>query len=419
MALYNYSARDQRGSIQTGTLEAASEDEVITRLQHRGLIVTTVSTMSGGGEKSGGSGSSGGSKALVSSMPRRMHNKVKIDDHVSLCQQLGTLVEAGVPLLRSLKVVNTQVESKKLYHALETVRKDVEGGDTLREALSKHPDVFSNLWINLVETGEASGHLSEALNQLAHHFEAAQKLQNEARTAMTYPLFLIGVATLVIILFVYWLIPKFTGMFASIEMELPLITRFVIAVSDGAKQYWYLVAGGVGTFVFLLKRYLATEAGKWSRDKLMLSLPLFKMLFTYIQLAEFTRGMATLLTSGVPLMQCLHILENSASNRLYRTAIGAVKVGVKEGKTMAEPMAETGMFPPLAVQMVQVGEEVGELAEVIGKLAKFYEIRVEMFIARMTRLFEPIAIVVMGGIVLFIVLSIFMPIFKMATGPSM
>ncbi|HEX9564653.1 MAG TPA: type II secretion system F family protein [Gemmatimonadaceae bacterium] len=412
MPHFNYAARDQRGVLQNGELEAGSEQDVVARLQHRGLIVTSVSLK--GGEGARGSKSSPGFKR----MRRRLHAGIKVDDQVLLCQQLATLVEAGVPLLRSLEVVTQQVESRQLMESLEQVRRDVQGGSTFREALVKHPKAFSPLWLNLVETGEASGHLAESLRQLARHFEAAQHLQNEARTALTYPAFLIVVAILVLGLFVYWLIPKFAGMFESMEIELPLITRFVLAVSNGAKRYWVLVIGGFFGSSYLLTQYLSTEAGMWTRDRLMLKVPMFSTLFTYVQLAEFSRGLSTLLESGVPLLSGLQILENSATNKLYGRAISTIKERVKEGKTMAEPMEATGMFPPIAVQMVQIGEEVGELSSMTGRIAKYYEERVDTFISRMTRLFEPIAIVVMGGLVLIIVLSIFLPIFKLATsGP--
>jgi type IV pilus assembly protein PilC len=268
-----------------------------------------------------------------------------------------------------------------------------------------------------VETGEASGHLSQSLAQLARHFEQAQHLRNEAQTALTYPLFLMGAAAAVVAVFVYWLIPKFTSIFASMEgMEMPLLTQMVIGVSDLARRYVVVVVLVVVGSAYGVRRYLRTSMGQWMRDRLLLQLPMFKVLMAYLQLAEFSRGLSTLLQSGVPLLSGLEILEHSATNKVYGQAIGRVKEAVKQGKSMAEPMAEVGVFPPMTIQMVQVGEEVGELGKMVDRMAQYYEERVSTFIARMTRLFEPIAIVFMGGIVLVIVLSIFMPIFKMASG---
>jgi len=374
-------------------------------LQRRGWLVTSI-----------------GQKDLPSGLPTaprrsaRMHHRVTTEDQVLLCQQLAVMVEAGVPLLKSLEVASAQIESRVLLLVLDEVRRDIAAGRTFRDALAKHPAIFSGLWLNLVETGEASGHLAQSLQQLARHFEMAEHLHNEVKTALTYPAFLIGAAVVVLGIFVYWLIPKFTMVFASMgQAELPLITRIVIGVSHAARAYWVgllLLAVAAG---FLLRRYLRTEPGKWTRDRLALRLPLFKTLFTHVHLAEFTRGLATLLESGVPLLSCLQILENSATNKLYGQAIGKVKEFVKEGQTMAQPMQEILLFPPMVVQMIQVGEEVGELAKMADRLARYYQEHVETFIARMTRLFEPIAIVFMAVIVFIIVLSIFMPIFQMST----
>ena len=414
MPTFNYTARDHGGVVQAGRLDASDEDHVVTTLQRRGLLVTSISAAS--------------LKAVDGARPsarrvgpkRRMHTGVKVDDQVLLCQQLATLVEAGVPLLKALDVVSLQVESRMLLIALEEVRHDVSSGASFKDSLAKHPAIFSRLWLNLVETGEASGHLAQSLNQLARHFEQAHHLQTEVRTALTYPIFLLVAATGVLGVFVYWLIPKFTVMFKSMEgLELPLLTRLVILVSDLGRRYVVLVVLGGLAMVYGVRRYLRTTVGQWTRDRALLQLPLFKALMHYVQLAEFSRGLATLLHSGVPLLSALEILEHSATNRVYGEAIGRVKEAVKQGKSMAEPMAESGIFPPMTMQMVQVGEEVGELAKMVDRIARYYEERVSTFIARMTRLFEPIAIVIMGGLVLVIVLSIFMPIFKMAGGVTL
>ena len=392
--------------MQMGHLDALDEDEVVAMLQHRGLLVTSISRKD-----------IVDTARLISRRQRhlRMHAGVKTEDQVLLCQQLATLVDAGIPLLKSLEVVCSQVESKALLIALEEIHRDVEAGRTFRDGLSKHPAIFSRLWLNLVETGEASGHLAQSLNQLARHFEGAEHLQNEVKTALTYPMFLLVAGIGVLCLFVYWLIPRFTGMFKSMGVELPLLTQIVIGVSDGARQYFLLILGSVVLAVFLLRRYLRTESGQWMRDRLLLRLPLFSALFTNVQLTEFSRGLSTLLESGVPLLSSLEILEKSMTNRVYGQAVGSIKDYVKEGKTMAEPMEQSGMFPPMAVQMVQVGEEVGELGKMIARVARYYEERINIFIARMSRLFEPIAIIVMAVFVLVIVLSIYLPIFKMAS----
>jgi len=407
MSTYTYTARDQQGIVQTGHLDAVTEDAVVNILQHRGLLVTSVMQKDLASQAA----------PAVRRFPRpRLHVRVTMEDQVLLCQQLATLVEAGVPLLKSLEVVSAQMESHTLLLALEDVRHDVAAGSTFRGALAKHPAVFPALWLNLVETGEASGHLSQSLQQLARHFESVQHLRNQAQTALTYPAFLAVAAVGVTIFFVYWLIPKFAVMFSTMEgMELPLLTRLLIGASNAGRKYLLLIIPLAALAVYLLRSYLRTNTGQWMRDQYLLRIPLFRALFNYVQLAEFSRGLSTLLDSGVPLLSSLEILETSATNKMYGKAIGEVRECVKQGKTMAEPMAKTGLFPPMTVQMVQVGEEVGELAKMTTRIANYYEERVEIFIARISRLFEPIAIVVMGGVVLVIVLSIFLPIFKMAT----
>src|SRR3989338_5600947 len=224
MATFNYLARDQSGTPQSGHLEAVDEDQVVALLQNRGLLVTSIS------RRDLATPVAAARARRKRKHAQRMRRGVTVDDQVLLCQQLATLVDAGVPLLKSLAVVSEQVSSQKLLVALEGVRHDVEAGRSFREALSKHPAIFDNMWVNLVETGEASGHLAKALEQLARHFEAAQHLQNEVKTALTYPAFLVVAAIGVLAIFVYWLIPKFTGMFESMGLELPLLTRIQMGI---------------------------------------------------------------------------------------------------------------------------------------------------------------------------------------------
>lgn len=408
MPTFTYIARDREGEVQTGQLEAVSEDDVVSSLQHRGLLVTSITQR----DLQAGAGQA---PLELRGAGRRMHGRVTVSDHVLVCDQLSTLVEAGVPLLKSLEVVVAQTQSRTLLLALDAVRHDVSGGSTFRNALAKHPAVFSNLWLNLVGTGEASGHLANALKQLARHFESAQRLRSQVKTALTYPAFLGVMMVFVVGVFVYWLIPKFAGIFASMDIPLPLITRIVIGVSDFARRYVVgIVLVGVSGG-YLLRRYLRTEHGQWARDRLALRLPLFGGLMHDVQLVEFGRGLSTLLESGVPLLSSLEILADSATNKLYGQAIGAVKEAVKEGKPMAAPMQTTGLFPAMAVQMVQVGEEIGELARMVSRMAKHYEELVEAFIERLTRLFEPVAIVVMAVLVLCVVLAIFLPLLSLTT----
>jgi len=406
MPTYTYTSRDEKGLVQTGHVDAVDEDQVVAILQHRGLLVTSITRKELAAH----------ALLAVRRRKRPLHTGITVQDQVLLCEQLATLVQAGVPILRSLAVVSAQVESRRLLQALEAVAHDVEGGLSLHAALAKHPAVFSKLWLSLVETGEASGHLAESLQHLSRHFEAARNLQNAVKTALTYPAFLTAMAAAVLGIFVYWLIPKFTGLFAQMNIELPWITRAIVWASDVARHSFVAMVFGVVAVGFALRRYLRTEAGQWLRDRVVLRLPMVNDLVQQVQLAECFRGLSTLCMSGVPLLSSLEILEHSATNKVFGQAVGQVRDAVREGKSMAEPMARLELFPPMTVQMVQVGEEVGELAKMSGRIASYYESRVELFIGQMSRLFEPIAIVVMGVLVLFVVLGIFMPIFKIAGG---
>ncbi len=403
MPSFVYTARDRSGLLQTGFLEAVDEDEVLAVLQNRGLIVTGLSRRE-----------SMAVQAAKRRMTRRLHGRVTMDDQILFCQQLATLLQAGVPLLKSLEVISAQVESQVLLTALEQMRQDIEAGRTFRDAIAKHPHVFSKFWVNLVETGEASGHLAQSLTQLARYLESSRNLQRKAMTALTYPAFLILAATVALMVFVVWIIPIFSRVFASMHAPLPWLTQLVIGLSDVMRHYFVLLILGAGCAVHFLRQFLKTDQGRWLLDRFLLQLPLFNRLIIHIQLAQFSRGLGALLESGVPILFGLEIMEHSATNTLYGRAIGQIREDVREGKTMAEPMERTGLFPPMTVQMVQVGEEIGELGKMLDRIAAYYEERVATFVERMGSLFEPIAIVVMALIVGTLVISMYLPIFSMA-----
>jgi len=402
VSAFIYKARDKRGLLQTGRLEAGDADEALGVLQQRGLIVLSVSGM----------------EALKPKTiaHHRYHNRVTADDKILFCQQLAILLEAGIPLLRSLTVIAAQVESRQMLNAIEQMKRDVEGGWTFRHAMAKHPQVFSRFWVNLIETGEASGHLPKSLVQLSRYLESARELQSKAVTALTYPLVLIGAAVVALAVFIFKIIPVFTGIFAAMGTELPLMTRMVIGFSDLARRYVLLFALAIGAVVYLTRRFVQTEQGRWLLDELLLRIPLFSVLFINIQLAQFARGLSTLLESGVPILAGLEIMSRSATNMVYSKAIGSAQEFVREGGSMAEPLDRTGLFPPMVVQMIQVGEEIGELGKMLDRVARFYEERVTTFLARLSVTFEPIAIAIMGIVIGGLVVSIFLPIFQMAGG---
>ncbi|MBI3312391.1 MAG: type II secretion system F family protein [Candidatus Omnitrophica bacterium] len=406
MPSFVYMARDKNGVLQTGALDGVNEEDVVTVLQSRGLIVTSVM------RKESQVSQAAGQLRRV----RRLRSRVSTDDNVLFCQQLATLLEAGIPLLRGLEVICAQVESRPLLVALEQMRQDIEGGRTFRDAMAKQPKIFSGLWVNLVETGEASGHLAQSLRQLSRYLESARQLQSKAMTALTYPAVLIGASILAIVIFLLKIIPMFNNLFTSMNVKLPLLTQIIINMSDVVRHYVIVVAAGVAVTIWIVRRLVRTPQGRGVVDRMLLKLPVLSPLIVNLQLAQFASGLGTLLESGVPILFSLEIVESSASNKVYGQAIGEVKERVREGKTMAEPMSRMELFPPMMVQMVQVGEEIGELGKMLEQIAAYYEARVTVFIERMTVLFEPIAIMVMGAVIGTLVVSMFLPIFSLAGG---
>jgi type IV pilus assembly protein PilC len=400
-------ARDWNVALHTGQLDAVNEDEAIGALQTRGLFLTWLKRKEAERAQAAKRGAARDTSG--------MRGRVTVDDKVIFCQQLATLLGAGVPLLKGLEVISAQVDSRALFHAVEQMRQDIEAGKTFRDALAAHPKIFSSFWVNLVETGEASGHLTQSLNQLAHYLESVRDLQRKAITALTYPMVLVGAAVLALSVFVIKIVPVFSEVFSSMNVQIPTLTRVIIAISTFAGRHvFWMIVGAVG-IVFAIRAFVRSEEGGWIIDQVTLVIPVIKRLFIQLQLAQFARGLGALLESGVPILFSLEIAQQSATNRFYSRAIGEVKEAVRQGKPMAEPMERTGLFPPMTVQMVQVGEETGELGKMLDRVAKHYEERVDTFIERLSSLFEPIAIAITAVIIGTFVIAMFLPIFQLAS----
>jgi len=397
-----YTARDREGRNLSGELDATNADNALITLQGKGFLVTSITVQT----------SEGIPKAA---RRRKLHNRVMLTDQILLCQQLGTMLNAGIPLLRCLEVMTKQLESKRLLLALFDCIRDVEGGSSFRDALAQHPKVFSPFWINVVETGEASGRLGESLEQLARYLERTRVLREKLVSALLYPTFLVVISVAVLAFFSLVIIPMFERLFASFDAKLPMMTSFVLNASKAIRKYCVLLAlAGVG-IGWLLKRYFSTPQGRWVLDKYSLQIPIIGRLLYDAQIARFASGLGTLLESGVPILFALEILERSADNKVFGQAYGIVKNEVREGKPMAVPLETTGLFPPMVVQMVQVGEEIGEMDTMLGRVAKYYEERINTLAERMGVMFEPVALVFVGVMVGFLVISLFLPLFNLAT----
>ena len=401
MALFRYIARDKSGKVINEVLESASRDGLIDNLQARGLYIVSVDLAA--------------ELKKASKLKRRYHRGIKAMDLIMFSRELATLLSSGVTLIKSLDILCKQTESQTLLHAVEQVKKDIEGGYTFQNALKKHPKIFTDFWIHLVETGEASGHLPLSLEQLAVYLEESAELKKKITSAMVYPVILMCVAGAAIGIFLLKIIPIFSDIFKGFNVELPLLTRIVIGVSNVVRKYFLFVTMGIGLLVFLFKQYTSREAGRMQFDALKLKLPILGPVMLEIATERFASGLSMLIKSGVPILHALDIAEKTAGNKVVEKELSGVKTAVRDGKGIAQTMQDSAIFSPLAVQMIGIGEEIGELGKMLEKIATFYKERVATFVDRLTSMFEPLVLVFMGVVVGVLVIAMFMPIFSISS----
>jgi type IV pilus assembly protein PilC len=402
MPFFKYVARDKSGKLVNETKETASEEELVNGLQAKGLLVISVGLVPE-------------NKVIKRIDARRYHSGVKPGDLIMFSRELATLLGSGVTLIKSLDILCKQIESKVLLRAVEQIKKDVEGGYTFQNALKKHSKVFSSFWINLVETGEASGHLPSSLEQVATYLEDSAELKRKIISALIYPIILVVVATGAIAIFLLKIIPVFTEIFKGFNVELPVLTQIVVNISNIVRKYFFAVVGFLIVLVFIIKKYISTETGRWQFDEIMLKIPVVGSLIREISTERFASGLGTLIKSGVPILHALEITEKTAGNKVMEKALREVKIAVKEGKGMGQTMQSSNLFSPLVIQMIMVGEEIGELGKMLDRISVFYKERVNTFITRFTTMFEPIILVFMGIVVGIIVIAMFMPIFSISS----
>ncbi|MBU0634266.1 MAG: type II secretion system F family protein [Candidatus Omnitrophica bacterium] len=407
-----YKARDSDGNLVQGTMVADNQNEIIDILQRRGLLITSIAELAQELKP----------RQIALRIKKRLtfgSGRVKTDDLCIFARQLGTLLNAGVPLLRSLGVLGKQVESNALRDAVERVKGDIQSGSTLRDALDKHPKVFSKFWVNLVGTGEASGQLPSVLEQIAQYFESSGQLQRKVVSALMYPAILVSVCVGAIFVFVIKIVPVFAEMFQSFGTELPALTQYIVNFSGLLRRFAFPLIVLSPVIIFLFVRFIRTSKGKLLFDALRLKLPVFGNLFRNIAIANFARGLGTMISSGVPILYALEIVTKTVGNRVIENSLEKVKESVRDGKTIAEPLEQSGIFPPMVVLMVNVGEETGELADMLKHVADFYEERIGTIVERLSSLLEPFLLVFMGSVVGFLVVAMFLPIFKLATSVNL
>jgi type IV pilus assembly protein PilC len=342
--------------------------------------------------------------------------KVKDKDIVIFTRQFATMIDAGLPLVQALDILSSQVENKTLGKTLSQVKVDVESGATYADALKKHPRIFSELYVNMVAAGEAGGILDTILNRLAAYIEKAMKLKKKVKGAMVYPAVVTAIAVLVIAVIMIFVVPTFSKMFAQLGGTLPLPTRIIINMSNFIAGIGGLLsAGAIVAFVVFLVQFRRTEKGKYITDRILLKLPIFGMLLNKVAVAKFTRTLGTLISSGVPILDGLDITAKTSGNKVIEYAIIDVRKGVVGGKTLAEPITKAQVFPPMVTHMIAVGESTGALDAMLAKIADFYDDEVDATVSNLTAMMEPLLMVFLGGTVGFIVVAMYLPIFKLIT----
>ncbi|QPJ60871.1 MAG: type II secretion system F family protein [Candidatus Nitronauta litoralis] len=347
--------------------------------------------------------------------PFSKEGKEKIDerDIVIFTRQFSTMVDAGLPLVQCLDILGKQADKKSFSIIILDVKNGIEVGGNLSDSMRKHPKVFDSLYCNLVEAGEAGGILDVILQRLAAYIEKALALKKKVKSAMVYPGAIVTVAFLVVWFLMVFVIPTFAEMFSGPGVELPLPTAIVMGISDFFREKWYFIIGGPVAFFFLFKKVYATEKGRVEVDRFALKFPVVGILIRKVSVAKFTRTLGTLLSSGVPLIEGMDICARTSGNKIMEFAILNTIESIKEGETIAAPLGREGVFPPMVIQMIDVGESSGSLDSMLIKIADFYDEEVDTAVAGLTSLLEPMLMVFLGVIVGFIVVAMYLPIFKM------
>ncbi len=395
---YVWRGKTPAGEVVTGEMMAKSRSELILSLRKRRVTVTSAK------EKSGG----------LSLGLGRMRG-VSTKDLAVFTRQFSTMINSGLPLVQCLDILAKQSERDHFRKIISNTMREVESGATLADALSKHPNVFSELYVNMVEAGETGGVLDVILARLATYLEKMNTLKRKIKGAMTYPAVVFCVTVAATVFMLVFIIPTFAKLYSDFGGELPAATRIVMALSYFIRTKWWLLVGIILVTVLAIRRYYRTKEGRARVDRLILSIPVFGNVLLKASIARFTRTLGTLVSSGVPILEGLDITAKAAGNTVVKEAVLKTRQSISSGQTIAEPLRQSGVFPPMVVQMISVGEETGALDEMLCKIADFYDEEVDSSVDAMTSIIEPIMIVLMGGVVGGMVIAMYLPIFKLVT----
>jgi type IV pilus assembly protein PilC len=403
MATFAYSGRTRAGETVSGEREGESMEAVVSALRREQVLVTKVNPVK----------DKPAAKVAVKGTKTPKVKKVSAKSLAVFTRQFSVMIDAGLPLVQCLEILGTQEEDKNFGRVILETRSEVENGASLADAMRKNPKVFDALFTNMIAAGEAGGILDTILKRLATYIEKAVKLKNQVQSAMIYPIAIIVIATVVVGVILWKVIPTFATLFAGLGAELPLPTRVVIGLSNGLVRFGPFVLVGLGGLVFGLRAYYNTPGGRMAIDGLLLKAPVLGPMFRKIAVARFCRTLATLLASGVSILEALDITAKTAGNAVVERALNMTRKSIEGGETIAMPLKETAVFPPMVVQMISVGEATGALDTMLGKIADFYEEEVDVAVAGLLTLLEPLMIAVLGGIVGGIVIAMYMPIFAL------
>lgn len=420
MPKFSYVAMDSRGKETKGTLDVASQNEAVGRLKEMGFFPTKVVEMEKTKEKAEGKakpGAKGGKKKGGSldfqiKIPG-LSGRVKPKVLTTFTRQLATLVDAGLPLLRGLRVLEKQEKHPTLKQIISEIGTGIEGGSTFSEALAQHPKVFNRLYVNMVKAGELGGVLEVVLARLSEFMEKAQKIKGKVIAAMFYPCAVITVAIAILAVLMVWVVPKFKEIFHDMlgpGKELPGFTRFVLGISDTIAHHFVLTFCGLVVFFIAFMAFVRTRFGRRIFDKFKLNMPVLGPVISKVAISRFTRTLGTLVSSGVPILQALTIVKETSGNVIVGNAVAMVHESVKEGETITAPLEASGVFPPMVISMVDVGEQTGALPEMLMKIADNFDEEVDNAVAAMTSLLEPIMIVFLAVVVGSIVIALFLPL---------
>ena len=398
MPVYLWAGTTKKGETRKGEMEAPDESAVRIQLRRPRIRPGSIKRKP---------------KDLFENIPF-LRQKVREKDIVVFSRQFATMINAGLPIIQCLDLLGEEEQNQTFAKIIKSIKEDIEGGSSLSDTLGKHPNVFNDLFINLVAAGEAGGILDVILNRLSAYMEKAMNLKRKVKGAMTYPISVLVIAIAVVILLLYKVVPVFDEMFSSMGSALPGPTQFLVDMSRFVQNNILYIIGSMILVVFIFRKYYRTKGGRLRIDRAVLKLPVFGMLLKKVAVAKFSRTLSTMMSSGVPILDGLEIVSKTAGNKVVENALMDTRRSISEGKTIAEPLSESGIFPSMVVSMISVGENTGALDAMLEKIADFYDSEVDTAVDAMTALLEPIMLVFLGGVVGGMIIALYLPIFSMA-----